>query len=926
MAGNEDLLGLDVGALRGSRMALEAAEARGRTTISAAVAGAPTPTVVFYRAVFRSTVAPEPAAPAAAAGAAFHERPRERPRERRRRPTRWAGSRRSSTCRCSSATRSRPWRPTLDVEVLEVEPGRAPTVLYDSDRHLGTPAAPEVGDRYAGRPHFRETVLAAGGRTWTVRTSALPDWTDGGTTPLRFVVLGLGTVVSALVFLVVAAATRTRRLAQRLAERATGHLERQARELAAARDDAMAGARAKSDFLAAVSHEIRTPLNGVLGTSQLLLDAGLPVEPAEQVRTIRSSAQALLAILNDILDVSRMEAGRLELVVEPFDLREAVEEVLDLLVLSAAEKGVELVLRWAPDVASTFVGDALRWKQVVLNLTGNAVKFTERGHVLVDVRPAVTPTGPGVELRVEDTGIGIPKDRVAALFRRFSQADPSSSRRYGGVGLGLVITRLLVERMGGTVEVTSEASKGSTFRVVVPLARGASTVSRLTRAPSTAAVLVVDDAEVARQVAVEAVAALGATVGEAADAAGGPRRVAGRGRARPALRGRARRPRPARRRRPRPRTTVAGRSRHRGRAARPRRAGGPRPPRRGGPRGGLRRMDGQAPPGARPRRRARGARAGAPDARRAVPHPRRPRGRASTPPRPRGAAAAPTAPDGATRRVLLVEDLDVNAPRGDQDAAAPRVHGGVGARRHGGHRGRRARRLRPRAPRPPHARRGRLRRRGRDPPAGGGRASRPRGRHDRRRDRRGPAPLRRGGHGRLRRQARRSCTACRDVVERWCRKRVGPPGASLRRRPSHPPRRSRRSRRLDRASLGAVFAGDARDGARQARGHPTTEHHPHRRPPRATTTAMGQRASGLERAAPPREGAQRERSRGRGAPRHVRGPGGLHAGDGEVGDDEGDAVRDEGVGGPRRVGERAADERDDAAHDEADGDEEVEHS
>jgi nitrogen fixation/metabolism regulation signal transduction histidine kinase len=138
----------------------------------------------------------------------------------------------------------------------------------------------------------------------------------------------------------------------------------------------MAGARA-SDFIAAVSHEIRTPLNGVSARASLL-DAGLPSSPRSRVRTIRSSAQALLAILNDILDFSRMEAGKLELVNEPFDLREAVEEVLDLLVPTAAAKGVELVLRWAPDAPSTFVGDALRWKQVVLNLAGNAVKFTER--------------------------------------------------------------------------------------------------------------------------------------------------------------------------------------------------------------------------------------------------------------------------------------------------------------------------------------------------------------------------------------------------------------------------------------------------------------------------------------------------------------------------------------------------------------------
>lgn len=514
MAGNEELLGLDVGSLRASRSALEAAEDRGRTTISAAVPGAPTPTVVFYRAV-RAAPSPDPGAPPPAAGRPPPAVPPAAPAPD---AVGWVAAIVDVQAFLGDALAS--IAPGIDVEVFDMGPGVQPTLLYDGDHHLGGPTDVARGARYRDRKHVRDTVLTPGGRTWTVRTSALPSWSDGGETPLRWVVLGLGAVVSALVVLVVAAATRTRSLAQRLTERATGHLERQARELSAARDDAMAGARAKSDFIAAVSHEIRTPLNGVLGTSQLLLDAGLPVEPAEQVRTIRSSAQALLAILNDILDVSRMEAGKLELVNEPFDLREAVEEVLDLLVPTAAAKGVELVLRWAPDAPSTFVGDALRWKQVVLNLAGNAVKFTERGHVLVDARPGATPSGErGIELRVEDTGIGIPRDRLSALFRRFAQADPSSSRRHGGVGLGLLITRLLVERMGGAVDVTSEVGRGSTFRAVVPMPRGASTVTRVTRPPSSASVLVVDDVEVARRVAVEVVTALGAAPAEAADAA-----------------------------------------------------------------------------------------------------------------------------------------------------------------------------------------------------------------------------------------------------------------------------------------------------------------------------------------------------------------------------------------------------------------------
>lgn len=513
LAGNEEFLGLDVGSLRGSRAALEAAEGQGRTTVSPPVPGAPKATVVFYRAVVPAPLDDD--------GDRGHEVRLPSPPPDRRRAVGWVASIVDLGAFLGDALKDR--APDVDVEVFDGAldaPGAV--LLFDADGHLrGAVPAPDA----PGRRHQRDRVLPVGGRRWTIRTSALPGWTSGTGTPLRFVVLGLGALVSALVYLVVAAGLRTRRLAERLAQRATVHLERQAHALALARDDAMAGTRAKSDFIAAVSHEIRTPLNGVLGASQLLLESHLPVEASEQVRTIKTSAQALLAILNDILDVSRIEAGKLELVPEATDLREATEEVLDLLAPAAAERDVELVLRWAPDTPTHVVADTLRWKQVLLNLVGNAVKFTERGHVLVDARPApgggagATQSGPGIELRVEDTGHGIPKERLTALFRRFSQADPAASRRQGGVGLGLVITRLLVERMGGRVTVESEPGRGSVFTVVLPLQRSTSTLSRIARLPPTTAVLVVDDAPVARRVAVEVVSALGPPVGEAADGA-----------------------------------------------------------------------------------------------------------------------------------------------------------------------------------------------------------------------------------------------------------------------------------------------------------------------------------------------------------------------------------------------------------------------
>ncbi len=381
--------------------------------------------------------------------------------------------------------------------------GQSWTMIVPPDQHAIVRAADERR-RQGIADHYELDLLHRDGSRVTVLTSGSP----------RFVV---GEMVGTLAVFTDITAQKDAEAALESANEALEYAVLRANELAVAAEKAN---QAKSEFLANMSHEIRTPMNGIIGMTELALGTNLTSEQREYLTAVQTSAESLLGLINDILDFSKIEAGKLELEEIEFNLRDVIEPLADILSQRAIQKNLELLIFVHPDISATVRGDPLRLRQILVNLVGNAIKFTDEGEVSVEVvaleRDEQTAK---FQIAVADTGIGIPPEKQDLIFETFSQADSSTSRKYGGTGLGLAISRQLVEMMGGEIWVESEPGQGSVFKftVVLPVVQFESAAPVDTAPISGKRVLVVDDNATSRRILKTALSAWQCLVDEACD-------------------------------------------------------------------------------------------------------------------------------------------------------------------------------------------------------------------------------------------------------------------------------------------------------------------------------------------------------------------------------------------------------------------------